>query len=305
MDFRHIDAFRALMLARTTTRAAQLIGLSQPAISRLIAELERSTGLKLFTRERSRLEPTAQALSLFDEVQRRYAGLENIREFAVGLLDTGRTTLRVGSSMSFGLRFFAEATARFRERHPTVQIDLTIGSSTLVRDQTVANTLSLGIVNDSVDVRPVDARLFAELDALCVLPAGHPLAAREVVTVDEFRRYPLISYRRAEMLRWGMTPVFAGLGLSQIAAVVQYSVNVAELVRAGVGIGLMHPVSAYDFLGSGLVFRRFEPGQSFRSWKIRPVGPGGAASVDALSEVLDETLVKVLDIVAAHTAQPV
>jgi DNA-binding transcriptional LysR family regulator len=69
-------------LTRTTTKAAELIGLSQPGISRLIAELERSTELTLFNRDKGRLDPSEEAQALFEEVKRRYAGLEGLREFA-------------------------------------------------------------------------------------------------------------------------------------------------------------------------------------------------------------------------------
>jgi len=118
MDFRHIDAFRALMLTRTTTRAAQVIGTSQSGISRLITDLERSINLTLFDRSRGRLEPTVEALALFEEVERRYAGLNNIREFALSLRNPSTAVIRVGSVVSFGLGYFARVVANFHRRHP-------------------------------------------------------------------------------------------------------------------------------------------------------------------------------------------
>jgi len=115
MDFRHIDAFRAVMLTRSSTKAAQLLGTSQPGISRLIADLERTTQLTLFSRERGRLEPTETAVELFGEVQRRYAGLDNIREFALSLRNPDEAIIRAGSVMSFGLGYFARAIAEFHQ----------------------------------------------------------------------------------------------------------------------------------------------------------------------------------------------
>lgn len=303
MDFRHIDAFRAVMLTRTTTRAAQLLGLSQPGISRLIGECERDTGLTLFNRDRGRLEPTPQASLLFEEVERRYAGLENIREFASSLRDANQTTLRVGSVLSFGLRFSADVIARFRMHYPNVYLEFTTGNSGLIRDRVAARTMALGVVTDSADVRETEATPFAALDVLCALPAGHPLAANEVVTVEQFRRYPVISYLPSNMITWGMESIFAGIVPPQLAAVVQYSVNVADLVRANVGIGLVHPIIAYDFLDTGLVFRRFAPARTFRALKIRPRHPDASPHVDAYSDALDATLRNVTHAVEAAMAR--
>lgn len=295
IDFRHIDAFRAVMLARTATRAAQLINLSQPAISRLISELERLTRLTLFNRERGRLEPTAEAFSLFEEVERRYAGLDNIREFALSLHDPAAAVIRVGSVVSFGVGFFARAIARFHERHPTVRIGLTTGSSQLIRDQVVSRTLSLGLVTDTIDFTETDAVSFSTLDAICAVPAGHPLARRTKITLDDLRAYPVISYEPSDMVRWGMDALFDAAHLGPcVAAIVRYSLNVCALVRENVGIGLVHPIAAYDFLDTDLVFRRFEPAMPFHTLRIKPRSPAASTQVENLSAVLDETLAYVL-----------
>ncbi|MEZ0606582.1 LysR substrate-binding domain-containing protein [Paraburkholderia sp. IW21] len=301
MDFRHIDAFRAVMLARTSTKAAQLINLSQSAISRLIADLERSTQLTLFNRERGRLEPTAEAYSLFAEVERRYAGLDNIREFALSLRSPEMATIRVGSVLSFGLGYFARAIARFREVYPTVRIGLTTGSSQLIRDQVVARTLALGLVTDTIDFAETDAVSFSKLDAVCAVPAHHPLASRPVITLDDLRAWPVISYEPSDMVRWGMDWIFDPGNLGpQVAAIVRYSVNVCALVRENVGVGLVHPVAAYDFLDSGLVFRRFEPAMTFHTLRLKPRSPAASTHVEDLIAVLDETLTHIVSEVEAR-----
>jgi DNA-binding transcriptional LysR family regulator len=295
MDFRHIDAFRAVMLTRTATKAAQLIGASQPSISRLISDLERSTKLTLFNRERGRLEPTAEAFALFNEVEQRYAGLANIREFALSLLNPETAVMRVGSVVSFGLGYFARSMARFRQTHPSVQVALTTGASQLIRDQVVGKTLSLGIVTDSVDLTETNATSFAKLDAVCAVPAGHPLALLPVIRLQDLRGYPIISYEPSDMIRWGMDRLFEDGNLTpQVTAIVRYSVNVCALVKERVGVGLVHPVAAYDFLNSDLVFRRFEPATLFHTLLIKPFGPAAPAHVENLIKDLEHTLAEVL-----------
>lgn len=302
MDFRHIDAFRAVMLTRSSTKAAQFLGTSQPGISRLIADLERTTQLTLFSRERGRLEPTETAIALFGEVQRRYAGLDNIREFALSLRNPDEAIVRTGSVMSFGLGFFARAIAEFHQTTPSIRVALTTGFSAEIRDQVVARTLDLGIVTDNVDLAETDAISFAKLPALCAVPAQHPLARKKVIRPLDLQDCDFISYEAVDMLRWGIDDLFIEAGVApQVKASVRYSVNVCTLVREQVGVGLVHPIAAYDFLKSdGIVFRRFDPGFTFYSVCIKPRTPAASVHTEALFEALERVLAKTIAEVEAQ-----
>ncbi|ODP33923.1 LysR substrate-binding domain-containing protein [Pandoraea sp. ISTKB] len=301
MDFRHIDAFRALMLTRTTTKAAQVLGTSQSAVSRLVADLERSTRLTLFDRARGRLEPTVEALALFEEVERRYAGLENIREFALNLRNPDKALIRVGSVVSFGLGYFARVMAGYRAVHPSVQLALITGASDLIRDQVVTRQLALGLLTDTRDVAATDAVSFAKLDAICALPAGHPLARKKVVRLADLKGQPILSYEPTDMVRWGMDQLFIDGQLhEQVVATARYSVNIATMVKENVGIGLLHPVAAYDFLDSDLVLRRFEPSMPFHTLRITPRGAAPTAQIDDLVRVMETTLDDVMHAVEAR-----
>jgi DNA-binding transcriptional LysR family regulator len=72
MNLKHIEAFRAVMLAGSMTAAAKELFTSQPNISRLITQLERETGLLLFQRSGVRLIPTSEGNAFFREVERAY-----------------------------------------------------------------------------------------------------------------------------------------------------------------------------------------------------------------------------------------
>src|SRR5687767_3438858 len=82
LTLRQIDAFRAVMLTGTATEAAQVLGVSQPAISRLVSDFEAELGFKLFDRVGRRVVPTAEAQILIEEVKRVLIGLDQIKETA-------------------------------------------------------------------------------------------------------------------------------------------------------------------------------------------------------------------------------
>lgn len=292
MDFRHIDAFRALMLTRTTIKAAQLLAMSQPAVSRLVAELERSIDLTLFNRQHGRLEPTAAAVAFFEEVERRYAGLNALKEFAQGLRDADAMVMRVGSAISFSTGLFAHAIARFREMQPSIKVSLTVGGTQLIHEQVIARNLEFGIVTDTSDVRDVSARSFSRAAPICAIPASNPLAAKRVVALSDLHGQKLIAYEDEAMLRWGIDSLFAQAGLlREVIAVARYSLNICALVKENVGIGLIHPISAYDFLDSGsIVFRRVDVPVQFHALCIKPKRPAAPPQVESLISTLDSSL---------------
>ena len=82
MKSRQLEAFRAVILRHSITRAAEMLHITQPAVTRLILDLETEIGFSLFTREKGRLFPTSDALLLYQEVERSFVGVERIAHAA-------------------------------------------------------------------------------------------------------------------------------------------------------------------------------------------------------------------------------
>jgi DNA-binding transcriptional LysR family regulator len=292
MDFRHIDAFRAVMKSENMTQAAKLIGASQPGISRLIAELERLSGLKLFDRSSGKLSPTPEAYALVEEVERRYAGLDAIRDFARGLKENASSPVRFGTVMSFGIGFSARAIATFKAEHPQVGVSHTTGSSDLITDQVSAKTCDIGLVTDNADVSSVSSSTFASMDLLCAIPSCSILTKAQTITASMLKDQSIIAYPREDMMRWGLTSVLEEnrINYSQASVETLYSINICALVREGAGIGFVHPIAAYDFIGNGISLRRFERSLPVRTLLIKGVGLPLSAGAEQLSAVLSRTL---------------
>src|SRR5437868_6942450 len=98
MKIRQLEAFRAVMLCQTVTRAAEMLHISQPAATRLIADLEESVGFALFERVRGRLYPTAEAQVLYEEVQRSLVGVERIALAAQDIRELQRGSLQIAAA---------------------------------------------------------------------------------------------------------------------------------------------------------------------------------------------------------------
>lgn len=126
MNIRQVEAFRAVMMSGTASRAAELLGVTQPAISRSLAELERAIGFALFVRVRGRLVPTPEGQLFFQDVDRVFQGMESLRAAAIRIRSAGSGALRVASLASLGSTIVPAAIARFRREFPDATVTFRI-----------------------------------------------------------------------------------------------------------------------------------------------------------------------------------
>src|SRR2546423_992951 len=105
MNLREIEAFRAVYVTGSVSRAAEALHISQPSVSRLISNLESSVKLKLFTRAPSGVEPTPEAHHFYGIVERAFIGLDEIRDAATAIrgLEIGAISLGVIPALAFSV----------------------------------------------------------------------------------------------------------------------------------------------------------------------------------------------------------
>jgi DNA-binding transcriptional LysR family regulator len=121
---RHIEALQAVQKAGSITGAAELLNVSQPAVSKLLRHAEDQLGLRLFERVKGKLVPTREAKLLEVEIDRTFAGLERISSIAANLRRGREGHVRIACLPSLGFGFMTEQMASFHRRHPGVSFDL-------------------------------------------------------------------------------------------------------------------------------------------------------------------------------------
>ena len=173
MNFKHIEAFRAVMVTGTASRAAEVLKVTQPAISRAIADLERATELQLFNRVRSRLVPTPEAQMFFRDVEEAFVGLDRLRSSAARIKDVGAGQLRIASLSSLGSSLVPKAIAAFSRRNANVSISLHVQTSSVVRNLVAAGQFDIGLAADEIDTSGVVHQVFATPLLMCAIPRGH------------------------------------------------------------------------------------------------------------------------------------
>lgn len=266
MNLRRLEIFRAVVLGGSASRGAALLGISQPAVSRALADLEGSLGFLLFERVGGQLRPTPEGRLFFAEVERSFTGLDQLRMSAARIRDFGSGALRVASLAALASKLLPKVVAAFGERHPDTAVTLQVASSARVREFVVSGGFDLGIAADEVDLSSLEHRPFPDLAAVCVMPAGHALARQRVVRPGHLDGLAFVALVPEDRARQRLQAVLAEHG-SRPRVVVEtpHSATVCALALEGVGVGLANPAAAAGFPERGLVVRPFEPEVAFRA----------------------------------------
>lgn len=271
MNLRQIEVFHAVFTAGSTSRAADLLRISQPAVSKAIIELERGTGLQLFDRSSGRMAPTAEAHLFFKEVEASFVGLSRLRGAAARIRDFGSGELRLASLSALSTNVMPRAIRAFQQRHPDVAITFQTHLSSVIRDMVAAGRFDVGVVADEVDATGVNVRPFTTYRAAIALPKGHHLIRRSSICPQDLDGEPFIALAPEDTTRQHLDRLLREAGASpRVVLETPFSTTVCAMVEAGLGVGLVNPVNAWPFLPMGLVVRPFEPVLEFRTLLITP-----------------------------------
>jgi DNA-binding transcriptional LysR family regulator len=287
MNLKHIEAFRAVMVAGSMTSAAKELFTSQPNVSRLISQLERETGLMLFQRTGARLVPTSEGTAFFREVERAYVGLQGLANAAAQIRNLGTGRLRIATVPSAGLTLVPRAIDRFQRLHPGVTVSLHVNTSSTVNHWTASQFCDLGVAVYVSEASTCEVELLSNLAAVCVLPAGHPLAKKSVIKPADLQGESFISLCHGDGTRAQIDDVFLRAGVERVLAIeAQYSAICCEMVRCGMGVTLTHPIVARDFTGPDIAIRRFSPAVPFPTYLLFPPHQPRERLASAFTEVL-------------------
>jgi DNA-binding transcriptional LysR family regulator len=256
---RQIEAFRAVMLTGAMTTAAETIHVTQPAVSRLIRGLEAELGLALFHRRGNLVVPTAEANALLAEVERSHIGLERIRAFADDLRTGRGGSLRVAALPAMAAGFVPRFVADFCRTRPNLEVLIDGLPSSMVRERVVAGQFDIGVTGvpfqrNSLTVTPLDD------NAVVAMPAGHRLVERSSVRAEDLHDENLILLTRLKRSE-GNHPIRYVLQSIRYRQMIEtpLAAIACTLVSEGMGVSIVDPFCAGEFVDRGVVIRPFEP----------------------------------------------
>lgn len=175
VNIRQLEAFRATMQCGSITAAAEALHISQPSVSRLIADLEQSIGFALFLRTGRGMTPTDEAHRFNESVEGMFVGVSRLREVAEAIRTKTGGLISVGVIQSIATLELPKAVRVIHDRHDDVRFMIQSRNTPAILDALQAHQLDLGIVGRQPPYPGVDIVAATSAPYVCLLPEDHPL----------------------------------------------------------------------------------------------------------------------------------
>ena len=271
LTHRQLSVFRAIMLHSNLSRAAEATQSSQPTLSRELARLEYLLGFDLFDRVRGRLRPTARAMALMQEVERSFIGLEQITARAQELrtLSTGR--LRVACLPALAHALLPQVLQEFQKHLPRASVSVVPLESPWLEQALSEQRFDVGLSETSEPPSGVALHPLLQVNEVAVLPAGHHLCKKAVLTPADFADERFVSLAEGDPYRQAIDFMFAQAGVERACLLDTASaVAVCALVQQGLGVAIVNPLTAAAFESARLVVRPLSVAIPFRVSVLLP-----------------------------------
>ena len=248
MTFRQIEIFLAVGRAKSFTRAAESVHVSQSTLSQHILELERELDVRLFDRL-GRVVTLTEAGRLFEEhASRIVTTVASARRAIDGLKGLERGSLVIGASTTPGIYLLPGVVAGFKRRYPGIQVSLQIANSQVIEERIRADAVDLGVVGGHLlgaHERCVAAGLLDEL--LLIVGPHHPWAGRREVAPRELASQPLLLREHGSATRLVTERTLEQAGVKfTVAMEFDHIEAIKQAVMSGLGVAFM---SAYAVRG--------------------------------------------------------
>jgi DNA-binding transcriptional LysR family regulator len=260
LDYRHLTIFRAVMRAGTVTGAGVLLGVTQPAVSRFLAQTEALAGFALFERIRGRLVPTPKAEILYAETERLLTGAEQVNILCERLRNDQPRPIVLAAVPTLTFALLPAVMRLWREAghcEPFTIHSRIVGN---VLGLVTSRRADLGLVVTVPRTLPgLRNILLARTRSICALPIGHALARQPVIHARDLQDQPFIALSREEGRQVMIDEALRAAG-ARPREVVECAMATAAVAMAaqGVGVTLADAFSVLPNLGS-VALRPFEP----------------------------------------------
>lgn len=279
-------AMRAVVARGTTTHAAELLGLTQSTVSRLIIQLEEDLGVKLFERRHGRLLITPEGQHVYDIAHKVLDGVDHLNATArdVRTLRAGALRIIAMPALAYGL--LPDTIARVTRRYPSVKISVDVGWRSDLENGITRSNYDLGLATLPVSEDAIEIEPLCAIDAVCVVPASDPLAEKQAIVAQDLAGASFISIDARTMLRFRTDELFGSLGVRRSLNIEAQSSHMAcNLVARGLGVSIVHPFIAETF-SPRVQIRQFSPSLRLEYGILFPSGQRRSL----LSEVFVEWL---------------
>ena len=291
MRLRHIEIFQAIRQTGSISAAAQLLHVSQPAVSKVLQHAELQLGFPLFLRVRGKLQPTPEALLLEREVEKVSESLQGVQRLAESLRRSPGPRLRIGSTPALALSLLPPVISEWTRRYPDISCELASAHSRELVQNLLMRELDVALTFKLPDHPGLKARALAHGVLVALAPRGYWPDESEGVALalHELADAPLIGLSNAD-------PLFARLDSylktieppPRISIAVQTYSLARAMVESGAGLAVIDPFTALGASRASTLIRPLSPALPITLYALTRADEAPAHTLEGLLELFAE-----------------
>ncbi len=259
MEIRTLRYFLAIAREENMSKAAEILHVTQPTLSKALRALEDELGRKLFIRHSFSISLTEEGMLLRDRAESLVTMADKIETEFLSLDDVTGGELYLGLAESCQIRYLAREIRRLKSVYPDLNYHITSGDTEQVTEKLDKGLLDFAVVCDTPDARKYKYLPFPEPDIWgVVMPREAPLAKKEAITVDDLVGLPLFSSEQGwenDIAKWCGERIHD----LHLEGSFRLSYNASVFVKEGLGYQLTFAGLVNTTPDSGLVFRPLTP----------------------------------------------
>ncbi|HWO96212.1 MAG TPA: LysR family transcriptional regulator [Bacillus sp. (in: firmicutes)] len=239
MDVRQLQYFYEVAKQKSFTKAAEVLHISQPSLSKMVKSLEDEIGIKLIDRSGKRIQLTDAGEIVFQQAEVVLNSLNDLSNSLYDLMNLKRGIIKFGIPPIIGTLFFPRIIKSFRDSYPLIHIQMTEFGAKKTERIVEQGEVDIGVVLLPVDETKFESIPFAKEKLQVVMPKNHSFAKRQFISLTELKDESFIMFHEDfsmheiiynECLRAGFQPAIAYTSS-------QWDF-IGEMVAANLGIAL-------------------------------------------------------------------
>jgi DNA-binding transcriptional LysR family regulator len=255
-NLRDLETLVAVVEERKTTAAAIRLGISQPAVSRSISQLEKRLNVTLFQHQGGGLTPTAHALAMHEKLVPILHAIHSLR--AQSNESPASSTLRITTSPTLAHGFLERCINDFLQKNPQINVSLEITTTPEVLELVADQRADIGVA-DVIGLSAGLTRLpFRSGFIVCAVPRGHVLANQTVISPKDLHEQSVILLAKRNAMRPTLDRIFTK-ATSRPRVVLETSTTVSAMhfVSLGLGVALLHSYPSSEYYPSNVQLIEF------------------------------------------------
>lgn len=261
MKFRQLEAFRNIMLRGTTAAAAMEMHITQPAVSRLISDLEHSLGFSLFERRKGRLYPTQEAGDFFRSVEESFLGLEKLESVAEQIRNQTPKALRIAATSAIASSLLPLVLAEHRRYFPQEKIIIHTNSMAELVMKLQTNSIDLAVGLQLPPLSGLEQECIGQARYVFAAKQGHPLLQKTLITAPDLAGESVLTVLDSNATYWQKLTQMLSDVEPQLHRhlYIDTSHTAYSMIAQGLMIGVLEPFAARAWRNNGIETRPFEP----------------------------------------------